>query len=157
MNPSYYMKQVARESNRMLSEMHNERSDESDSDPDTVEQVPEVPSGSGENKEFVTESDHPITYPFPAVTMEKVLLEVQVVLGQVRKLSGEVKAMEKSQGIAIKKLKRDVELIKDTLIKTDRPKIVWPVKTQEEFDSLNDEIETNSIFADQMVFIIITN
>lgn len=102
-------------------------------------------------------SVHSITYPFPAVTLEKVLLEVQVVLGQVRKLSGEVKAMEKSQGIAIKKLKRDVELIKDTLIKTDRPKIVWPVKTQEEFDSLNDEIETNSIFADQMVFIIITN
>lgn len=98
-------------------------------------------------------SVHSIIYPFPAVTMEKVLLEVQVVLGQVRKLSGEVKAMEKSQGIAIKKLKRDVELIKDTLIKTDRPKIVWPVKTQEEFDSLNDEIETNSIFADQMVFI----
>lgn len=153
---SYYIKQVERERKRMLAEIsHKDNESDSDiafSDPDTDDDdpVPQVPSGSG--KDVINVVDHPLTSPFlTASTVENVLIEVRGVLSQVRKLSKEAEERDNSQIKEIKKLKRDVEMIRDTLVNTRPLKIQWPIDDVEKFEKLDEKIRTNNIYADQMV------
>lgn len=154
---SYYIKQVERERKRMLAEIsQNDKESDSDiafSDPDTDDDdpIPQVPSGSG--KDVINVVDQPSNYsPFlTASTVENVLIEVRGVLSQVRKLSKEAEERDNSQIKEIKKLKRDVEMIRDTLVNTRPLKIQWPIDDVEKFEKLDEKIRTNNIYADQMV------
>lgn len=83
--------------------------------------------------------------------MENVLIEVRGVLSQVRKLSKEAEERDNSQIKEIKKLKKDVEMIRDTLVNTRPLKIQWPIDDVEKFEKLDEKIRTNNIYADQMV------
>lgn len=122
----------------------------SDPDTDDDDPVPQVPSGSGQDVINVVES--PLTSPFlTASTVENVLIEVRGVLSQVRKLSKEAEERDNSQIKEIKKLKRDVEMIRDTLVNTRPLKIQWPIDDVEKFEKLDEKIRTNNIYADQMV------
>lgn len=126
---SYYIEQVEREKKRMLNEI-SDTDNNSTPYPDTDEDELDGTS---------------------VATFEKVSLEVQVLLGQVKKLSKNAEAREKKRAFAIKNLKMDMRLVRDTLANTKPIQIIWPIRDLEKFKELDENIEMNSIHADQLV------
>lgn len=126
---SYYIEQVEREKERMLNEI-SDTDNNSTPYPDTDEDELDGTS---------------------VATFEKVSLEVQVLLGQVKKLSKNAEAREKKRAFAIKNLKMDMRLVRDTLANTKPIQIIWPIRDLEKFKELDENIEMNSIHADQLV------
>lgn len=130
---SYYIEQVEREKERMLNEI-SDTDNNSTPYPDTDEDELDGTS---------------------VATFEKVSLEVQVLLGQVKKLSKNAEAREKKRAFAIKNLKMDMRLVRDTLANTKPIQIIWPIRDLEKFKELDENIEMNSIHADQLVIFYI--
>lgn len=119
--------------------------DDSDSD-DSESTPPNKKSKSVPETETTTNGKEGLS-PDANQTLQKVLTEMEVILGYVRKMRDE----QKKQSNAIRKLKRDVTLIKGKLTKTKAIEKEWPIMTMEKLTEVENKIVTDTGYSLQLV------
>lgn len=144
---SYYERQMMMEKKRLQVTTPNKDNTEEDHLIDNIEFEPAPAKKSKPDTLPITTNSDEGSSSHSAITLDKVMREIGVVLGYVRKISEE----QKKQSNAIRKLKEDVAKMKDKLLNTTVIEKELPIQSKEKLLEIEEKLLADHVFALQMV------
>lgn len=144
---SYYERQMMMEKRRLQVTTPNKDSNDEDTLIDNIDFEPAPAKKSKPDTLPITTNGNEGSSSHSAITLDKVMREIGVVLGYVRKISEE----QKKQSNAIRKLKEDVAKMKDKLLNTTVMEKELPIQSKEQLLEIEEKMLSDHVFALQMV------